>query len=194
MEGLLWPVKWCSWNRNCHDQLSTRKEVTTLQWPATPCHAKLHKQTTCNIVLNNLIVFQTDKKFPALYLTRRPPLRSQEPDICPYSKSDQSFPRIRTESLKINFNIILPSTTMSFKYSLSYRFPNQYAWTLPLPIFATCPAHLIFLYLIIRFIFGKYRSDRWIILGWISRKWDVGIWTGLGWPRIETGGGRLWVR
>jgi len=30
-----------------------------------------------------------------------------------------------------------------------------------------------------------------IILGWISRRWDVGIWTGLGWPRIETGGGRL---
>ena len=21
--------------------------------------------------------------------------------------------------------------------------------------------------------------------------WDVGIWTGLGWPRIETGGGHL---
>ena len=31
----------------------------------------------------------------------------------------------------------------------------------------------------------------WIILGWISRRWDVGMWTGLGWPRIETGGGRL---
>jgi len=31
----------------------------------------------------------------------------------------------------------------------------------------------------------------WIILGWISWSWDVGIWTGLGWPRIETGGGRL---
>ena len=30
-----------------------------------------------------------------------------------------------------------------------------------------------------------------IILGWISRRWDVGIWTGLGWSRIETGGGRL---
>jgi len=30
--------------------------------------------------------------------------------------------------------------------------------------------------------------DGWIILGWISRRWDVGIWTGLGWPRIETGG------
>jgi len=22
--------------------------------------------------------------------------------------------------------------------------------------------------------------DGWIILGWISRRWDVGIWTGLG--------------
>jgi len=33
--------------------------------------------------------------------------------------------------------------------------------------------------------------DGWIILGWISRRWDVCIWTGLSWPRIETGGGRL---
>ena len=30
-----------------------------------------------------------------------------------------------------------------------------------------------------------------IILGWICRRWDVGIWTGLGWPRIETVDGRL---
>jgi hypothetical protein len=30
-----------------------------------------------------------------------------------------------------------------------------------------------------------------IILGMISRRLDVGIWIGLGWPRIETGGGRL---
>jgi len=38
---------------------------------------------------------------------------------------------------------------------------------------------------------GDLGLDVWIILGWISRRWDVGIWTGLGWPRIETGGGRL---
>jgi len=38
---------------------------------------------------------------------------------------------------------------------------------------------------------GDLRIDGWIILGWISRRWDVGIWTGLGWPGIETGGGRL---
>jgi hypothetical protein len=33
--------------------------------------------------------------------------------------------------------------------------------------------------------------DGWIILGRISRRWDVGMWTRLGWPRKETGGGRL---
>ena len=38
---------------------------------------------------------------------------------------------------------------------------------------------------------GKHGVDGWIILGWICRRWDVGIWTGLGWPRIEIGGGRL---
>jgi len=52
-----------------------------------------------------------------------------------------------------------------------------------------------------RFLLGKPEGRRplgrprrvkgWIILGWISRRLDVGIWTGLGWPRIETGGGRL---
>jgi hypothetical protein len=28
-----------------------------------------------------------------------------------------------------------------------------------------------------------------IILRWIFRKWDVGVWTGLSWLRIEPGGG-----
>ena len=38
---------------------------------------------------------------------------------------------------------------------------------------------------------GDLSVDEWIILGWISRRWDVGMWTGLGWPRIGTVGGRL---
>jgi len=38
---------------------------------------------------------------------------------------------------------------------------------------------------------GDLGIDGCIILEWISRRWDVGIWTGLGWPRIGTGGGRL---
>jgi hypothetical protein len=33
--------------------------------------------------------------------------------------------------------------------------------------------------------------DGRVILRWIFRKRDVGVWTGLGWLRIETGGGQL---
>jgi hypothetical protein len=33
--------------------------------------------------------------------------------------------------------------------------------------------------------------DGRIIFGWIFRKWDVGVWTGLGWLRIETRGRQL---
>jgi hypothetical protein len=28
-------------------------------------------------------------------------------------------------------------------------------------------------------------------IGWIFRKWDVGVWTGLGWLRTEIGSGNL---
>jgi len=38
---------------------------------------------------------------------------------------------------------------------------------------------------------GDLDVDGWIILGRIFSRWDVGIWTGLGWSRIETGGGCL---
>jgi hypothetical protein len=33
--------------------------------------------------------------------------------------------------------------------------------------------------------------DGRIILRWIFIKWDVVVWTGLSWLRIETGGGHL---
>ena len=32
---------------------------------------------------------------------------------------------------------------------------------------------------------GDLGVDGWKILGRISGRWDVGIWTGLGWPRME---------
>jgi hypothetical protein len=50
------------------------------------------------------------------------------------------------------------------------------------------------------FWWGNLRErDHWrdlcvdgrIILRWIFKKWDVGVWTELSWLGIETGGGHL---
>jgi len=38
---------------------------------------------------------------------------------------------------------------------------------------------------------GDPGVDGMIILRWIFRKWDVGVWTGSSWLRIGTGGGHL---
>jgi hypothetical protein len=38
---------------------------------------------------------------------------------------------------------------------------------------------------------GDPGVDARIILRWIFRIWDVGVWTGLSWLRIETGGEQL---
>ena len=62
--------------------------------------------------------------------------------------------------LKIHFNIILPSTPGSSKWSLPFRFSYQnLVCTSLLPIRATCTAHLILLDFITRTILGEqYRS------------------------------------
>ena len=36
--------------------------------------------------------------------------------------------------------------------------------------------------------------DGRIIIRWIFRKWNVGVWTGSSWLRIGTGGGHLSMR
>jgi hypothetical protein len=38
---------------------------------------------------------------------------------------------------------------------------------------------------------GDQGVDGRIILRWIFRKWDVWVWTGLSWLRIQTDGGHL---
>jgi hypothetical protein len=38
---------------------------------------------------------------------------------------------------------------------------------------------------------GDPGVDGKIILGWIFRKWDVGVGTGLGWLRMQTGGEQM---
>jgi hypothetical protein len=41
---------------------------------------------------------------------------------------------------------------------------------------------------------GDPDVDERIILIWIFRKWDVGIWTGSSWLRIGTASGLLYTR
>ena len=58
----------------------------------------------------------------------------QVPDNCPYPEPDQSS-SAPSHILKIHFNIILPSTPWSRKWSLSFMFPHQNPLcTSPLPI------------------------------------------------------------
>jgi hypothetical protein len=40
-------------------------------------------------------------------------------------------------------------------------------------------------------LLGRHRRRWEDILRWILRKWDVGVWIGLSWLRIRTGGGHL---
>ena len=38
---------------------------------------------------------------------------------------------------------------------------------------------------------GRPRLNGRVILRWIFRTWDLGVWTGSSWLRIGTGGGLL---
>jgi len=82
-------------------------------------------------------------------------------ETCPYPKPDQSSPCLPPQShfLKINFNIF-PSMPGSSKWFLTLSSPHQNpAYTSPLPIRATCPAHHILLDNVTRIILGEgYRS------------------------------------
>jgi hypothetical protein len=55
-----------------------------------------------------------------------------------------------------------------------------------LPFTPTQPLHLSFRF---SYVSCSLAVDGRIILRWIFRKWDVGVWAGSSWLRIRTGGG-----
>jgi len=85
---------------------------------------------------------------------------SQVPATCPILIQLDPAHNPTSHFLKIQLNIILPSTPGSPKWSLSVRFPHQNpVFTSSLPIRAICPAHLILPDFITRTVLGKeYRS------------------------------------
>ena len=103
---------------------------------------------------------QLVKKFPQFYGTRKFINAFTEALHLSLSWARSIQPMLPSRTLKLNLIVILPSTPGSSKWSLSLRFPHQDpAYTSPLPVHATCPAHLILLDLINRIIFGEgYRS------------------------------------
>ena len=75
----------------------------------------------------------------------------------------------RYHFIKIHINTVTSFTPRSSKWSLSIRFPHENSvYASPLPICATCPAHLILLNLISQTILGEqYRSLRSSLLSFL---------------------------
>ena len=108
------------------------------------------------VLLKKLNGLQLVKKFPAFYGTRRfitAPTSARHLSLS-WASSIQSVPPHPTSWRSIKYYLSIEAWVS--QWSLSLRFPHQNpVYTSPLPIRATCPAHLILLDFITRKILGE---------------------------------------
>ena len=115
-----------------------------LRWTRLRLLPPIQPTPWSRVLLEKLTGPQEVKQFPAFYRIQR--LITTFTTAChlflSWARSIQSMSPCYF--LKLNFNIIIPSTSRSSKRSHFLRFPHQNpVCTSLLPMHATCPAHLI---------------------------------------------------
>ena len=146
------------------------------------------------VPFEKLTVLHLCTKFTAFCRTRRFNYHSHKsPPTVPILSQINPVHAHLSYFLKIQFNIISPSTPMYSKLSPSLRSPNQNSACISSFSIRTtkCVRTQKRHKNILVENLGDPDADGRIILRWIFRKWEGVVGTGWSWLRIGTGGGHL---